>query len=108
MIRKRNLRNTVSSRNSNKRLYESIMRDVAKTVKNNLNENYNDDIELDDDEYFKDTIDQKFDSIKFDNIFRKNLKKIGYAFDKTPNNFLYKNYLNRLFANDDEKLNALA
>jgi len=38
MIRKRNLRNRVSSRNSNKILYESIMRDVAKTVKRNLNE----------------------------------------------------------------------
>ena len=37
MIRK-NLRNSVSSRNSNKKLYESIMRDVAKTVKKHLNE----------------------------------------------------------------------
>jgi len=38
MIRKRNLRNRVSSRNSNRRLYESIMRDVARTVKKHLNE----------------------------------------------------------------------
>ena len=41
MIR-RNLRNSVSSRNSNRRLYESIMKDVAKTVKNRLNENEED------------------------------------------------------------------
>ena len=50
MIRKRNLRNRISSRNSiyrissrnsNRRLYESIMRDVAKTVKRHLNENEN-------------------------------------------------------------------
>ena len=38
MIRKRNLRNRVLSRNSNRRLYESIMRDVAKTIKRHLNE----------------------------------------------------------------------
>ena len=41
MIRKRNLRSRVSRGNSNKRLYESIMRDVAKTVKRyliNINE----------------------------------------------------------------------
>ena len=36
MIRKRNLRNRVSSRNSNRRLYESIMKNVAKTVKKRL------------------------------------------------------------------------
>jgi hypothetical protein len=36
MIRKRNLRNKVSSRNSNRRLYESIMKNVAKTVKKRL------------------------------------------------------------------------
>jgi len=41
MIRK-NLRNRVSSRNSNKALYESIMKDVAKTVKKSLNENASD------------------------------------------------------------------
>ena len=40
MIRKRNLRNRVSSRNSNKRLYETIMKDIAKTVKRHLNENF--------------------------------------------------------------------
>ena len=39
MIRKRNLRNKILSRNSNRTLYESIMRDVAKTVKRHLNEN---------------------------------------------------------------------
>ena len=38
MIRKRNLRSRVLSRNSNKRLYESIMRDIAKKVKRHLNE----------------------------------------------------------------------
>lgn len=38
MIRKRNLRRRVSRGNSNKRLYESIMRDVARTVKRHLNE----------------------------------------------------------------------
>ena len=38
MIRKRNLRNRVSSRNSNRRLYESIMKDIAKKVKRVLNE----------------------------------------------------------------------
>ena len=37
MIRK-NLKSRVSSRNSNRRLYESIMRDVAKTIKRHLNE----------------------------------------------------------------------
>ena len=42
MIRKRNLRSRVSSRNSNKRLYESIMRNISKTVKNRLNENEED------------------------------------------------------------------
>jgi glutaredoxin 2 len=39
MIRKRNLRSRVSSKNSNRALYESIMRDVVKTVKRHLNEN---------------------------------------------------------------------
>lgn len=38
MIRKRNLRSNISNRNSNKSLYESIMKDVAKTVKQHLNE----------------------------------------------------------------------
>ena len=38
---KRNLRNRVSSRNSDRRLYESIMKDVAKTVKKHLNEGTN-------------------------------------------------------------------
>ena len=42
MIRKRNLRSRISSRNSNKRLYESIMRNISKTVKNRLNENEED------------------------------------------------------------------
>lgn len=42
MIRKRNLRSRVLRRNSNKRLYESIMKDVAKKVKNHLNENEED------------------------------------------------------------------
>ena len=36
MIRKRNLRNRVSCRNSNRRIYESIMRDVSRTVKKHL------------------------------------------------------------------------
>ena len=51
MIRKRNLRNRVSSRNSNRKLYESIIRDVAKTVKKRLNES-DDYQELDDDMFF--------------------------------------------------------
>ena len=51
MIRKRNLRNRVSSRNSNRKLYESIIRDVAKTVKKRLNES-NDYQEIDDNMFF--------------------------------------------------------
>ena len=38
MIRK-NLKNRVSSKNFNRSLYESIMKDVTKIVKKNLNEN---------------------------------------------------------------------
>jgi hypothetical protein len=39
MIRKRNIRNKILSRTSNRTLYESIMKNVAKTVKRHLNEN---------------------------------------------------------------------
>ena len=42
MIRKRNLRSRVSNRIFNRRLYESIMRDVSKKVKRHLNENEED------------------------------------------------------------------
>ena len=41
MIRKRNLRSRVLNRNSNKRLYETIIKDVAKTIKRHLNESNN-------------------------------------------------------------------
>jgi len=91
MIRK-NLRNRVSSRNSNKALYESIMKDVAKTVKKHLNE-ANTNININDINYddFKDIIPDN-DIIKEHRKFVvkfNNIKKKLFLDDYLLNEFLF-------------------
>ena len=77
MIRK-NLRSKVSSRKSNRRLYESIMRDVAKTVKRHLNEN----IDIDDILTDIETINPSIKYVKLINNFTEKIQKIFNVFNR--------------------------
>ena len=77
MIRK-NLRSKVSSRKSNRRLYESIMRDVAKTVKRHLNEN----IDIDDILTDIETINPSIKYVKLINNFTEKIQKIFNVYNR--------------------------